>query len=133
MDEPPQEPSESTQAFQAERTGSDETGAQLDENSYEPVTEIARKIPEEPEKGPKFNGKRPTATDGPTYVTEQKEEGNVIDAVVDTSVIHHPCYFHLRMYSEADYFMIDDLKKKPKKISANHFWILRKHYPFQRS
>lgn len=133
--QPPQEPSESTQTFDAERIVIDESRAHVDENSYEPVMETGVDIPGEPEQGPKLSGKRPTTTDGypPTYVNEQKEEGNMIDAVVDTSVIHHPCYFHLRMYSEADYFMIDDLKKKLKKISANRFWILRKHYPFQRS
>lgn len=31
---------------------------------------------------------------------------------VDTLIDCHPCYFHMRMYGEADYFMISDLKTK---------------------
>ncbi|GLA44642.1 hypothetical protein AnigIFM63309_004556 [Aspergillus niger] len=42
------------------------------------------------------------------------EKGAIVEPAVDMLVDCHPCYFHVRMYGEADYFMIDDLKTKAK-------------------
>ncbi|KAJ5639330.1 uncharacterized protein N7484_007192 [Penicillium longicatenatum] len=35
-----------------------------------------------------------------------------LEPIVDPLTDCHPCYFHLRMYAEADYFMIEDLKTR---------------------
>jgi hypothetical protein len=43
-----------------------------------------------------------------------KERFEQLDPIVDILTDCHPCYFHVRMYGEADYFMISDLKTKAK-------------------
>ncbi|KAI2994449.1 hypothetical protein CBS147346_10487 [Aspergillus niger] len=48
------------------------------------------------------------------------EEENNVEPAVDILADCHPCYFHVRMYGEADYFMIDDLKiKAEEKVLAS--------------
>ncbi|KGO75168.1 Uncharacterized protein PITC_057890 [Penicillium italicum] len=42
------------------------------------------------------------------------EQGVELEPIVDKLADCHPCYFHVRMYGEADYFMISDLKTKAK-------------------
>jgi hypothetical protein len=45
---------------------------------------------------------------------EPFEQGVELEPIVDILANCHPCYFHVRMYGEADYFMISDLKTKAK-------------------
>jgi hypothetical protein len=40
------------------------------------------------------------------------EQRHAVDPMSDNWPVYHPCYFHLRMYGEADYFMINELKSK---------------------
>ncbi|KAI2687588.1 hypothetical protein CBS147326_6534 [Penicillium roqueforti] len=40
------------------------------------------------------------------------EQRDTVELVADTLAECHPCYFHVRMYGVADYFMIGDLKSK---------------------
>jgi hypothetical protein len=129
---PRQESSESSRTFHTERVVTDETGPPIDENSYEPGTENPEDIPGKSEQGPRSIGKKPTTTDGYplTYVDGQGDERNIKDTVVDASVNHHPWYFHLRMYSEADYFMIDDLKKAAEKNFCESFLEFAETLPF---
>ncbi|KAJ6001025.1 hypothetical protein N7481_001434 [Penicillium waksmanii] len=65
----------------------------------------------------------PTATDGyaPTYVTENRDDGYMAVPVVNASVNYDPCYFRLRMYGEADYLMIHDLKSKAERHFCESF------------
>ncbi|OQE13952.1 hypothetical protein PENSTE_c041G04559 [Penicillium steckii] len=44
-----------------------------------------------------------------------------IEAIDELLANCHPCYFHLRMYGEADYFMIDDLKIRAEENFRNLF------------
>lgn len=63
---------------------------------------------------------KPSLTDRipSTYVTLQEDEERIADPVIDSSANCHPCYFHMRMYGEADYFMIGDMDSKAEIISA---------------
>ena len=47
----------------------------------------------------------------PIVETPSEQRDNV-ELVADILAGCHPCYFHVRMYGVADYFMIDDLKSK---------------------
>ncbi|KAI9923370.1 hypothetical protein ASPWEDRAFT_55550 [Aspergillus wentii DTO 134E9] len=49
------------------------------------------------------------------------EKGNIVGPAVDILADCHPCYFHVRMYGEADYFMISDLKGKAKEKFLSSF------------
>ncbi|GKZ97221.1 hypothetical protein AnigIFM59636_011974, partial [Aspergillus niger] len=42
------------------------------------------------------------------------EKGDIVEPAVGILADCHPCYFHVRMYGEADYFKINDLKIKAK-------------------
>lgn len=53
------------------------------------------------------NKKTSVADEGP--LTGSSEQ---MDAIDESLADCHPCYFHLRMYGEADYFLIKDLKTK---------------------
>lgn len=53
------------------------------------------------------NKKTSVADEGP--LTGSSEQ---MDAIDESLADCHPCYFHLRMYGEADYFLIKDLKIK---------------------
>lgn len=63
---------------------------------------------------------RPQANDNPAlideshqnYTTKEEDKSVVTEPLVDSLIDCHPCYFHIRVYGEADYFMIDDLKRK---------------------
>lgn len=63
---------------------------------------------------------RPQTNDNPAlidefpqkYTTKEGDESVVTEPLVDSLLDCHPCYFHIRMYGEADYFMVDDLKRK---------------------
>lgn len=57
------------------------------------------------------------------------EQRGVVELVADTLTDCHPCYFHVRMYGEADYFMIDDLKSKAEVHSRASFM----NYPDRQS
>ncbi|KAJ5175142.1 uncharacterized protein N7482_001019 [Penicillium canariense] len=46
------------------------------------------------------------------HASKEGDERVVTKPLVESLVDCHPCYFHVRMYGEADYFMIDDLKRK---------------------
>lgn len=46
------------------------------------------------------------------YAIKEEAKGAITERVVDSLIDCHPCYFHVRMYGEADYFMISDLKSK---------------------
>ncbi|KAJ5752828.1 hypothetical protein N7520_009745 [Penicillium odoratum] len=53
------------------------------------------------------NKKTSVAGEGPLIGSSEQ-----MDAIDESLTDCHPCYFHLRMYGEADYFMIEDLKIK---------------------
>ncbi|KAJ5651996.1 hypothetical protein N7507_009422 [Penicillium longicatenatum] len=55
---------------------------------------------------PPKNETRPLT--GEAFTTDFLEREFIVNPLTDC----HPCYFHLRMYAEADYFMIEDLKTK---------------------
>ena len=42
------------------------------------------------------------------------EQRHAVGSTSDELAAYHPCYLHMRMYGEADYFMIQDLKIKAK-------------------
>ncbi|KAJ6019785.1 hypothetical protein N7499_003118 [Penicillium canescens] len=48
----------------------------------------------------------------PEYASKEGDKGGLTEPIVDSLADCHPCYFHVRMYGEADYFMIDDLRSK---------------------
>ncbi|KAJ6102604.1 hypothetical protein N7486_005031 [Penicillium sp. IBT 16267x] len=59
--------------------------------------------------------------------TPEKDLSNawgVGEPIADTLFDNHPCYFHLRMYGEADYFMIDGLILKRARNFAHLSWIM---------
>lgn len=49
------------------------------------------------------------------------EKGDNVEPAVDILADCHPCYFHVRMYGEADYFMISGLKRKAKENFLSSF------------
>lgn len=58
--------------------------------------------------------KNPFPIDGfpQRYASKDGDERVTTEPLVNSLVDCHPCYFHVRMYGEADYFMIDDLKRR---------------------
>ncbi|KAJ6126262.1 hypothetical protein N7471_010755 [Penicillium samsonianum] len=58
------------------------------------------------------------------------EHGVALEPVGDILADFHPCYFHVRMYGEADYFMINDLKAKAKAHFLACFMDNPKRKPF---
>lgn len=62
------------------------------------------------------NKKTSVAGEGP--LTGSSEQ---MDAIDESLTDCHPCYFHLRMYGEADYFMIEDLKIKAEENFRDSF------------
>ncbi|KAL4918679.1 hypothetical protein BDW62DRAFT_180758 [Aspergillus aurantiobrunneus] len=46
--------------------------------------------------------------------SDQSDQEHATEPVVDPSAECHPCYFHMRVFGEADYFMISSLKDKAK-------------------
>jgi hypothetical protein len=55
---------------------------------------------------PPKNETRPL--NGEAFTTDFIDLESIVNPLTDC----HPCYFHLRMYAEADYFMIEDLKTR---------------------
>lgn len=102
--------------LQAESGATDEADVHIGECFYETVTESLEKNPGRLMHAPQMNEKS-SITDGgcPGDATEQEDEGRITDPAIDPLVNCHPCYFHVRIYGEADYFMISDLKSKAEK------------------
>ncbi|KAL4866012.1 hypothetical protein BDV12DRAFT_199562 [Aspergillus spectabilis] len=56
----------------------------------------------------------------PWVKTTSDQEG-VMEPVIDLLAECHPCYFHMRIFGEADYFMISDLKDIAKEQFRTSF------------
>ncbi|KAJ5249531.1 hypothetical protein N7524_011847 [Penicillium chrysogenum] len=54
------------------------------------------------------------------------EQSAASESSVDVLASCHPCYFHVRIYGEADYFMINDLKTKATAYFHPVSWIVSK-------
>ncbi|OGE47643.1 hypothetical protein PENARI_c039G01644 [Penicillium arizonense] len=103
---------------QPENDVTDEVEAHLDEHFTETVTRTLENTPETLVPGLQMN-ENPASIDEfhPEYASKEGDKGGLAEPIVDSLADCHPCYFHVRMYGEADYFMIDDLKSK----AAVHF------------
>ncbi|KAJ5876031.1 uncharacterized protein N7529_001615 [Penicillium soppii] len=129
MDRQPE--GESSQVVHAEMVATDEPEVLVDKHSYERITETLGNIPGKPEHGPKMNSES-TATNryAPTHVTDNRDNGQMTDVVLDVAVSYHPSYFHLRMYGEADYFMVSDLKCNAERHFCESFLNSTETLPF---
>lgn len=112
---------ESSQILQIDKAVTDEPEEHIEVPANETVTATVENLPE------KLN---PANGYAPTYVTEKGVEGHKPEPVIDASVNCHPCYFHLRMYGEADYFMIEDLKSKAERNFCESFINSAETLPF---
>lgn len=63
-----------------------------------------------------MNKKSPVAGGSPLTGTSEQ-----IDIIDESLPDCHPCYIHLRMYGEADYFMIEDLKIRAEENFRDSF------------
>ena len=56
---------------------------------------------------------RPVLVDGPLEKVPGDQRGSA-ESIVDPLAGCHPCYIHMRVFGEADYFVISDLKDRAK-------------------
>ena len=63
---------------------------------------------------------RPALLDGPPETVPSDQRGSM-ESIVDPLVGCHPCYIHVRVFGEADYFMISDLKDRAKERFCETF------------
>ncbi|KAL2871606.1 BTB/POZ domain-containing protein [Aspergillus lucknowensis] len=66
-------------------------------------------------------------------LVDEKDPSNQdggVDAIVGTSADCHPSYFHLRIFGQADYFMISDLKDRAKEQFRASFMDCSDRYMF---
>ncbi|KAL5051344.1 hypothetical protein BDW71DRAFT_202526 [Aspergillus fruticulosus] len=97
-------------------------GLKLDtEQTSEPVVSCipGEHAPAEPTPAAEANNE--TTTSSPENIAldlvddkDPSDQADDVDAVGDTSADCHASYFHLRIFAEADYFMISDLKDRAK-------------------
>ncbi|KAJ5377366.1 uncharacterized protein N7496_004775 [Penicillium cataractarum] len=89
---------------------------EFDMHLHEHLTESAtRALDDTPETlmpRPETNDNPALIDESPQITTKDGDESVVTEPLVNSILDCHPSYFHLRMYGEADYFMIDDLKRK---------------------
>lgn len=111
MDKQPAE--ELSQELQTENDVIDEVEVHSDEHLNGTDTRSPENAPETLVHGPQTNGNSaPIDKILPKYTVDEGDNGDITGPPVDSLLDCHPCYFHVRMYGEADYFMIDDLKSK---------------------
>lgn len=109
----------------------DEVEVHLHEHFTETVTRILEDTPETLVRGPQTN-ENPSPIDGLAlkYASKGGAERVGTEPLVDSLVDCHPCYFHVGKYGEADYFMIDDLKRKAEVHFRASFMSFRETEPF---
>lgn len=111
MDRQPAE--ELSREPQPENDVINEVEVHSDEHLNGTVTRRPGNAPETLAHGPQTNtNSAPIDKVPPKYAIEEEDNGDITGPPVDSLLDCHPCYFHVRMYGEADYFMIDDLKSK---------------------
>ncbi|KAL2859768.1 uncharacterized protein BJX67DRAFT_376056 [Aspergillus lucknowensis] len=57
----------------------------------------------------------------PMRGSDQSDREDAVESVIDPSAECHPCYFHMRVFGEADYFMISPLKDKAREQFPTSF------------
>ncbi len=50
--------------------------------------------------------------------SDPSDQEDAAEPVIDPLAERHPCYFHMHVFGEADYFMISSLKDKAKEQFA---------------
>ncbi|KAL3482997.1 hypothetical protein BJX62DRAFT_92309 [Aspergillus germanicus] len=53
--------------------------------------------------------------------SDQSDQEDAMEPIIDPSAECHPCYFHMRVFGEADYFMISSLKDKAREQFRTSF------------
>ncbi|KAF3399976.1 hypothetical protein F1880_008434 [Penicillium rolfsii] len=89
-----------------------EAAAEIEDLTHETAEVALEKNADRAVHGSPMNEKPAPIDEGPEKGLI--ELGDAMEPIIDTLAEFHPSYFYVRMYSEADYFMISDLKTKAK-------------------